>query len=374
MTTAKFKKFVSYWLSLVYSFALTLPITLPLLTVSAVATESTTPTQFEFNAAEFEQQLERGMQQWQVPGLAVAVVTKDSELFSQTLGTTKLNAQGKPTGASVDEHTVVPLSSTSKGMIALAALVLAEQGKLSLDDKVAKYIPELKLQAPFASQEMTVRDVLSQRVGLDNLGHYWLFVVGWNDEKVLSKMPLVDFVHSFRSEFSYSNTLYHFMGLLVTRASGQPWQTFIQNEVWQPLGMHSTYVSQQQIPADKTRLHGHYWTGKNAKFSDKIDDYNLQIATPTGSFWTTLHDTKRYLQFFLNSGKTIHDYYVNREREHFAHMQKMLENRVSNTKPSLPLADYAGTYRDEYGALFYLVIHGVIINVINLTCTNSIFA
>ncbi|MBR9906930.1 MAG: serine hydrolase [Gammaproteobacteria bacterium] len=275
-------------------------------------------------------------------------------------------------------------------------------------------------------------------------------------------MPLVDFVHSFRSEFSYSNTLYHFMGLLVTRASGQPWQTFIQNEVWQPLGMHSTYVSQQQIPADKARMHGHYWNGKKTQYSAKVDDYNLQLATPTGSFWTTLHDTKRYLQFLLNGGKTyndkqlvkpellnelfkpqvvinqpiyaesamvnsnwrtyglgwfqqdidgmkvdyhtgsqyglstmlgldlkrgvayamfnnrdhtemrhamlwhlmdaadgslqkdwnktIHDHYVNREKEHFAHMQKMLENRVAKTKPSLPLADYAGTYRDEYGA------------------------
>ncbi|MBR9906929.1 MAG: hypothetical protein GYB30_02635 [Gammaproteobacteria bacterium] len=117
MTIVKSGNVSSYWLSLAFTVSLTLLATFTLATPSALATDSAARPEFKFDANEFAQQLERGMQQWQVPGLAVAVVTKDSELFSQTLGTTKLNAQGNPAGASVDEHTVVPLSSTSKGVI-----------------------------------------------------------------------------------------------------------------------------------------------------------------------------------------------------------------------------------------------------------------
>ena len=91
---------------------------------------------------------QRGMDLWHVPGMAVAVVTKDEILFQQGFGNTAIE-----NGQAVDEHTLFAIASTTKAMVVAAILILVDEEKLSLDDPIIKHIPELHFENPMLTKQ-----------------------------------------------------------------------------------------------------------------------------------------------------------------------------------------------------------------------------
>ncbi|MDN7124372.1 serine hydrolase [Pseudidiomarina sp. 1APP75-32.1] len=253
-------------------------------------------SEFQFDAEEFDRQMKLGIELWNVPGTAVTVVTPDTVLFNKAYGRVALNDT-----TPVTAETFVASASTSKAMIAVATMMLVDRGKIALDDKVSEYLPRLKLSVPYATAELTVRDMLAQTVGIES--REMLLIFNFPElTDIYQKLVGYELSNSFRSKFTYSNTLYHLVGELVTAASGQNWQDFIQQELWQPLGMESTYLSESHLPKDQPKLHPHYWNGEETEAFKIRNALNKLQPSPSGSFWTTLHDMQRWLQFLLNKG------------------------------------------------------------------------
>src|SRR5690606_21334109 len=116
----------------------------------------------------FDQYVERAVRDWNVPGLAIALVHGDSMIFARGYGVREV---GRPDR--VDEHTRFAIGSTTKAMTTAAVAMLIDEGKLSWDDRVIEYIPELRLYDPYATRELTVRDLLTHRTGLPGTDFYW---------------------------------------------------------------------------------------------------------------------------------------------------------------------------------------------------------
>lgn len=144
---------------------------------------------------------------------------------------------------SLTKHSAFHLASISKTFTAMATLKLAEMGKLSLDDDVKKYFPA------FPYNGVTIKMLLSHRSGLPNYV-YFMEKLGWNKKQYCSNEDMLDYIIKYKppmagvpgAHFTYCNTNYALLGLIIEKASGEKYADFLQQTFFTPLHMNDTYV------------------------------------------------------------------------------------------------------------------------------------
>ncbi|MCC5825665.1 serine hydrolase [Alkalimonas sp.] len=194
--------------------------------------------------------IEQGRKDWQLPGLAVAVVHQDQLIYARGFGQLGLNSE-----LAVNEHTLFGVASTSKAMTATALGLLVDEGKLSWDDKVIDHLPYFQLADDWVTQEVRIRDLLTHRVGLGRItGNRIQFMPSASREQVIRQMRYHDFEQPFRSGFVYHNVMYSVAGEVVAAVSGQSWDDFVRERLFQPLGMQRSNTSITQYALDDTNI------------------------------------------------------------------------------------------------------------------------
>jgi CubicO group peptidase (beta-lactamase class C family) len=172
------------------------------------------------------------------PGCAVGVAVGGMPVLSRAYGMADIE-QEQP----ASPETVFEAGSVSKQFTAAAVLLLAQQGKLSLDDPVRKYVPEL----PDYGRPITIRHALTHTSGLRDWGSV-VAAAGWpRTSRVHTHAHVLDVASRQRalnfqpgSQFSYCNTGYNLAAILVSRVSGMPFAEFTRREIFEPLGMTRT--------------------------------------------------------------------------------------------------------------------------------------
>ena len=171
------------------------------------------------------------------PGCAVGV-TRDGELeLAKGYGVADL-----ATGAPITPRTPFYIASLSKQFTAMSIVLLAQQGKLSLDDSARRWIPEL----PSFAAGSTLRHLLHHTSGLRD--YFTLLAVsGWPSDGPLTERQFLDLMHRQKSlnfqpgdEFLYSNSGYVLLAIVVRRASGESLRDFAAEHIFAPLGMTHT--------------------------------------------------------------------------------------------------------------------------------------
>ena len=187
--------------------------------------------------------IRKSMADWQVPGLAIAVVKDDKVVFIKGYGVREV---GKP--APVDENTVFPLSSLTKAFTAAAVGILVDEGKLSWDDPVVKHLPWFQLPDPWVTRRVTLRDMLGHRVGGD-LGNTWMAYATTIDRReILRRLRYLEAVEPrFRSRSSYRGISFAAVGEVVEAVSGMSWEDFVRMRILEPLGMQSATTSNREL-------------------------------------------------------------------------------------------------------------------------------
>jgi CubicO group peptidase (beta-lactamase class C family) len=140
------------------------------------------------------------------------------------------------------KHSAFHLASVSKTFTAMATLKLVEMGKLSLDDDVKKFFPN------FPYDNVKVKLLLSHRSGLPNY-LYFMEQLGWNKKQHCSNKDVLDYLIKFKpaatspdTHFTYCNTNYALLGLIIEKAAGESYADFLQEQFFTPLHMKDTYV------------------------------------------------------------------------------------------------------------------------------------
>jgi len=239
---------------------------------------------------------ERGMELWQVPGMAVAVVSRDEVQFSRGFGTTAL-----VDGQAVDEHTLFAIASTTKAMVVAGLLMLADEGKLSLDDPISKHIPELHFGTPMPAETIRVRDLLAHRTGLPSTD-FWSFFQNMPLDEQIRRLENVPQEAPVRSRLIYQNTMFELAGLVIERLSGQRWDQFLNQRLWHPIGMNETFGARGQISAGLSHVMPYRVVDKQVLLVDW--DLPADTADAAGSVWSSLHDMSLWAQFLLRDGVT----------------------------------------------------------------------
>ena len=170
------------------------------------------------------------------PGMAIAIVKDDKVALAKGYGTREL---GK--NAPVDENTLFAIASNSKAFTTAGLAMLVDEKKLAWDDKVSKYLPDFQMYDPWVTSELTIRDLVTHRVGLDTFsGDLLWYETTFTADDILSRVRYLKPVSSFRTRYGYQNLMYIAAGKVIEKVSGQPWCTYIRDRILSPLGMNRT--------------------------------------------------------------------------------------------------------------------------------------
>ncbi|MEO9020486.1 MAG: serine hydrolase domain-containing protein [Ginsengibacter sp.] len=166
---------------------------------------------------------------------------------------------------SLTKHSAFHLASISKTFTAMATLKLMEMGKLSLTDDVRKFFPA------FPYEGVTISSLLSHRSGLPNY-IYFMEKLGWDKKQPCSNEDVLDYMIKFKpaatrpnTHFTYCNTNYALLGLIIEKASGESYANFLQQQIFTPLHMNDTYVF--NIKDSATAMPSYDWRGRQEAFT-----------------------------------------------------------------------------------------------------------
>ncbi|MGY0561274.1 serine hydrolase [Luteimonas sp. A277] len=180
-----------------------------------------------------EEFVERGMQDWGIPGLAVSVVKDDELVWATGFGVRRL---GRPDP--VDGDTLFNIASVSKAFNAAALGLLVDEGRISWDDPVVKHLAQLQLYDPYVTRAATVRDMLAHRVGLGRLtGNRLRWISSRDRSEQIARLRHLPPEQGFREGYVYSNVLYMVAGEVVPAVTGTGWEQFVEQRLFAPLGM-----------------------------------------------------------------------------------------------------------------------------------------
>jgi CubicO group peptidase (beta-lactamase class C family) len=236
------------------------------------------------------------------PGCALGIVKDGQLIYERGYGMANLDYE-----IPLSTKSLINIASISKQFTAMSILLLAKQGKLSLDDEIQKYLPELpRYQSP-----ITIRHLIHHTSGirdantltrLAGMGHW----DGVTDDDLLALLGRQkDLNYKPGEEWRYSNTGYFLLGLIVKRVSGESLREFAEEKIIKPLGMsHSQFVDDRTLVV-KNRAIG-YHAGSNGGFSVAITTVfspaMMNVARVGGSgLYTSVEDLFLWDQNFYNN-------------------------------------------------------------------------
>lgn len=257
--------------------------------IPAISIAQTTP-----DIKAFDQYVQQAVTDWQVPGLAIAVVKDGQVIFAKGYGVREL---GKPD--KVDAQTIFGIASTTKAMTAACAAMLVDEGKLHWDDKVTDYLPGFELYDPYVTRELTVRDLFLHDSGVGNTDFFWSSMNIPADE-IIHRLRLVKPQYGFRAGFVYQNIFYMTAGKVIEKASGMPWETFIQKRIFTPLNMTRTVPTFSKSKGMTNQTSVHVKVDSAIIIAQK--DITDAIA-PAGGVWSSVEDMAKWVNCMLDSSK-----------------------------------------------------------------------
>jgi CubicO group peptidase (beta-lactamase class C family) len=231
---------------------------------------------------------------WKVPGAAIAIVRNDSLIYAKGYG---LKEIGKPDR--VDERTIFAIGSSSKAFTAAGVALLVDEGKVRWDDPAAQYLPALELYDPYATRELTIRDLLSHRSGLARGDLLW-YGSDLSREQILHRVRFLRPSWSFRSQFGYQNLMYLAAGEVSARVSGKSWDDLIEERIFAPLGMTASNTSTRPLPGMPNVASPHTEIEDTVR---AVPWRNIDNIAPAGSINSNAVEMANWVRLQLNKGK-----------------------------------------------------------------------
>ena len=242
----------------------------------------------------FDKYVETARQEWNVPGLSVVVVHDGKVVMSKGYGVKEIN-KNEP----VDAQTLFGAMSTTKAMTAAAMGMLVDEGKISWDDKVVKHLPDFRVGDPYITADLRVRDLFTHNAGLGNADFLWAWTPELSSAEIVRRMQYAIPAYPLRGGYTYQNVMYLVAGQVIEKVSGMPWNKFVTDRVFAPLGMTNTFANYERSRNYQNRSSAHFDVkGKITMIPEMVAD----SIGPAGAVWSTSDDIGKWLTFMLGDG------------------------------------------------------------------------
>jgi CubicO group peptidase (beta-lactamase class C family) len=214
----------------------------------------------------------------------------------------------------VEERTIFHWASITKTLTAIAIMQLRDRGRLSLDDKITRYVPELRqIHDGFGSvDEITIRMLLSHSAGFQDPTWPYRRGLPWEPfeptrwEQLVSMMPYQEIVFRPGSRYGYSNPAFIYLARVIEQLTGDQYQTYVQKNIWTPLRLTWSYFG-------ATPYHLAKWRSNNYSVerdtSEKIivrehePDFDPGVTIPNSGWNAPLTDLALYLSFLSGASR-----------------------------------------------------------------------
>ena len=219
-------------------------------------------------------------------------------------------------GQRVDERTIFHWGSITKTLTAVAVMQLRDRKRLSLDDRVTRYLPELRqVHDPFGSMDdVTIRMLLSHSAGFQN--PTWPYRTGkpWEPfeptrwEQLVAMMPYQEVAFAPGSRYSYSNPGFIYLARIIEQLTGDPYQSYIYKNLWTPLGITHSYFGATPYHLADQRSNNYDVVRDSAGRESVVAngrDFDPGITIPNGGWNAPLSDVARWVAFL--TGATASD-------------------------------------------------------------------
>lgn len=240
--------------------------------------------------------LERVLRELKAPGMAVTVVHKNQIVLSKGYGYSDWENK-----IPVTNETPFAIGSCTKAFTAALMGVLDKEGKLKLDEKVRKYLPELTFFNDEMNQYTTVRDVITHRTGLPRHDYSWYGFPSKSRDSLLKRIQFQEPTFGLRQRWQYNNFMYLVQGMISEKLMGKTWEENVKNHLLDPLQMKQTYFSVNQLSKDPKGARG-YQVWKDSLI-EKMPYYDIDAMGPAGSIISNVKDLSNWLQLWIYGGK-----------------------------------------------------------------------
>lgn len=274
-------------------------IRLPLLLLALLFTQysfSQTDSLPPFIKDSLDTYVNRALAEWKIPGVSVCIVKNGKVVLMKGYGVKELGTNDK-----VDENTLFMIGSNSKAFTATALAMLEADKKLSLDDKVQKWLPDFKLYDPWVAKEANIRDLLCHRLGFETFqGDFMYFDSDLTTAEVREKMGNLKPMYGFRSKWGYTNSAFMTAGEIIPKVTGLSWADFVTQRIFKPLGMNNSLALSKDIKTAENKCAAHTVVIGELK---KIPYGNIDNLAPAGSISSSVNDMSKWVIAQLNNGK-----------------------------------------------------------------------
>lgn len=237
-------------------------------------------------------------ERFNVPGIAVAVIENGELRLATGSGVREL---GKP--EPVDADTLFAIASITKGFTAALLSQLADEGKLSLDDRVIDHLPGFQMADPYVSREMRLRDLLTHRSGLALGAGDLLF---WpptthDNADIVARLRHVPLAGGFRERYAYDNILYAVAQQVIEKVDGRSYFDALQARLFDRAGLTATRVNADALgDSDSNVAIGH----APADFTSlrPVPAMTWSNNAAAGGIYSSARDLARWMRIQLDGG------------------------------------------------------------------------
>jgi CubicO group peptidase (beta-lactamase class C family) len=296
----------------------------------------------------------RAVERTGVVGSSVRIVQDGRVVFSDVIGSAKLDEK-----RAVDDQTIFHWASITKTFTALAIMQLRDRGRLSLDDPIIKYVPELReVHNPHGPMEaITLRHLLSHSAGFRAGTWPWGGDKPWEPFEppgwlqVRAMLPYTEVLFQPGSRYSYSNPGIVFLGRVIELLTTEDYEVYVEKNVLRPLDMRSTYFDRTPYFLLPHRSASYFLRGgkpEPARF-----DFDTGVTVSNGGLNAPLGDMVKYLNFLMGTAPDE----AARARYDAVLKQSSLEEMW---KPVVPIEakESGGAQSAAMGLCFFLEQHG----------------
>jgi CubicO group peptidase (beta-lactamase class C family) len=239
----------------------------------------------------------QGMKDWDIPGMSVVIVKDGNVVYMKGFGVRDIESKSP-----VDNNTLFMIASNTKLFTGTALANLEHNKKLSLNDKITKFFPDYRLYDNNTSDLLTIRDLLSHRIGTKTFQGDFTY---WNStlsrKEIMKKMRLMKPVGPFRQGFGYCNSCFMTAGEIIPVVANQPWEKYVYDSIMVPVGMTGSYITSVGI-GERANVSKPYTTAYTGVLTELPYD-NWDNLGPAAAIVSNATDMSKWLLFQLDSGK-----------------------------------------------------------------------
>ncbi len=247
--------------------------------------------------ADFDAYVQRVMQEWKVPGAAIAIVKDGKVILSKGYGLRDVKDN-----LPVTPQTLFPIASITKSFTVATLATLSSEGKLDWDKPVREYLPDFRLYDDVLTARVTPRDLVTHRTGLPRHDGTW-YRSDLSREELYARLRYLEPNRDLRQEFQYNNLMFMTAGYMAGKLAGSTWEDAVQKRIFDPLGMKSSgFDLGASINSSQEVAHA-YRKDDNEVIHDVPPYTGDKALGPAGAIVSNLSDMTQYLQMYLNQGK-----------------------------------------------------------------------